>query len=131
MKNCINCGAQLGDEMVICNACGSNQPAQANSVPNYYTQGSYTPRTRNTLGLVGFILGIASLVFVWVPFLGLGLGVGGLICSILGNKKGKPTGNTSFAVVGMILSIIGSAIGLIYSSIMIIAIAVAIMDSIF
>ncbi len=130
MKNCFNCGAQIADEMAICNACGTKQPVAApnrtSAVPDYYTQGSYTPRPLNVKGLVGFILGIASLVLAWLPVIGLGCGVAGIILSVLGKKAG---GNTAYAVIGLILSIIGAAVGFIYTVILIIGIAFAFMDS--
>ncbi len=133
MKNCFSCGAQLADEMAICGACGTKQPVaapnQANSTPNYYTQGSYEPRPRNTMGLVGFILGIASIVLAWIPLIGLGCAIAGFICSFKGYKIGKPTSNTSYAVIGRILSIIGGVIGIIYFIVLIIVVIAAVMSA--
>ena len=129
MKNCFNCGAQIADELAVCGACGTRQPIAApdtNSVPNYYTQGSYTPKPRNTPGLIGFILGIASIVLAWIPLIGLGCAITGLIFSLKGRKLVPPTYNTAYAVIGLILSIIGGVIGVIYTIAMIILIVAAV-----
>lgn len=126
MKFCEKCGNQLPDEAAFCPVCGMNfAPAPAGNTasgPNYYTQGSYTPRPRNTPGLVGFILGIVSLVLAAVPLVGLGAAITGLIFSLKGYKLGKPTSNTAYAVIGLILSIIGGVIGVLYTIVLIIGI---------
>lgn len=127
MKTCFNCGAQIADELAVCGACGTRQPVAApdtNQTPDYYTQGSYTPRPRNTPGLVGFILGIASILLGWIPLIGLGCGITGLIFSLKGRKLTQY--NTAYAVIGLILSIIGGVIGVIYTIAMIILIVVAV-----
>ncbi len=133
MKNCFNCGAQIADEMAICGACGTKQPVaapgSASSTPNYYTQGSYTAKPRNTMGLVGFILGIASLVLAWVPLIGLGCAIAGFICSFKGCRMNNTTYNTAYAVIGRILSIIGGVIGILYFIVCIVIIVAGIMSA--
>ena len=127
MKNCFNCGAQIADELAVCGACGTRQPVAApdtNSTPNYYTQGSYTPRPRNTPGMIGFILGIASIVLAWIPLIGLGCAITGLIFSLKGRTLTQY--NTAYAVIGLILSIVGGVIGVIYTIAMIILIVAAV-----
>ncbi|MBQ4054287.1 MAG: hypothetical protein IJD17_01130 [Clostridia bacterium] len=130
MKNCFNCGAQIADELAVCGACGTRQPVAApdtNSTPDYYHQGSYTPRPKNTMGLAGFILGIASLVLAWIPLIGLGCAIAGLVCSLKGRKLTQY--NTAYAVIGLILSIIGGIIGVLYTIALIVVIAVGIMSA--
>ena len=72
------------------------------------------PVTTNGLQIAGLVLGILAIVSCWFYGLfGIIFGIAGLICSILGNKKGK----TGVGTAGLICSIIGiilGVIGLIY-----------------
>ncbi|MBQ4629552.1 MAG: hypothetical protein IJB70_00980 [Clostridia bacterium] len=56
------------------------------------------------MGIASLILGICSIVFCWFPYLGLFLGIGGIILGAIGKKNG------GVAQAGMIVSIIGTAI---------------------
>lgn len=61
----------------------------------------------NTLAVVGLILGIVSIVFPWIPYIGflaLPAGIVGIILSAKGRKV--PTGK-GMATAGLVLSIIG------------------------
>lgn len=57
-------------------------------------------------GVLGFILGILSIVFCWIPIVGVILGVLGLIFSIKQNKKSP----NWMSISGLVLSIIGIVI---------------------
>jgi hypothetical protein len=64
------------------------------------------------LSLTGFILGIGAIVFSWVFVFGLIVGVAGLILSILARKR-EPQAPNWMKLLGLILSIVGLAIGVI------------------
>lgn len=64
----------------------------------------------NVMGLVGMILGILAIPFVFIVWpLGLILGIGGLVLSIIGRKHPKK----GMATAGMVCSIIALALWLI------------------
>lgn len=59
------------------------------------------------MGIAGFILGICSIVFCWIPFLNVVLSILGLVFSIIGLKRDKKV----FAIIGLITAILGVIIG--------------------
>ncbi len=62
------------------------------------------PQKTDTLAIVSLILGIAAILLgCCVTYLGIALGVGGIVCSVLSKKKQK----SGLATAGMICSIIG------------------------
>ncbi len=65
----------------------------------------------NGHGIASLILGIVSIVFSWVPFLGLVSGIVGIVLSIK-QRKISPNG---IATGGLVTSIIGIVISAIYS----------------
>ena len=75
--------------------------------------------SKNWAGVMGMILGILSLVLCCIPYLSPFLGVGGLIFSIMGLKSQKK----GMAVAGLITSIIGTIIALIYVIILVFALS--------
>lgn len=56
----------------------------------------------NAKGVVGFVLALLTIFLFWTPILGTGLGLTGLIFSILGLSK-EPRG---LAIAGLIISLI-------------------------
>ena len=91
------------------------QPAQNPSQPPYYNANSpygqppviVQELPGKGLGTAGLILGICSIVFS-CAFLGTGLGIPGIIVSILSMSAAKKVGRkNSPALAGLILSIIG------------------------
>ncbi|MEU7867908.1 DUF4190 domain-containing protein [Dactylosporangium sp. NPDC049140] len=68
----------------------------------------------NTLGLVGMILGIASIPLVCCFYLGLPLGIAGVVVSYLGMNKVKQglANNRGMALAGIICGAIGAVLGL-------------------
>jgi|SRR5689334_9903593 hypothetical protein len=68
---------------------------------------------KQTLSIVGFILGIASIVFAFpVPLLGLAGGIAGLIVSRKG-KRDEPGAPSWMHTLGFVLSIIGLVLSVI------------------
>ena len=60
----------------------------------------------NGMAIAGLVLGIVSLVFCWIAFVGLIAGIVGLILSVMGRKNCQP-GQTGMVTAGLVLSIIG------------------------
>ncbi|MDO8555641.1 MAG: DUF4190 domain-containing protein [Nanoarchaeota archaeon] len=65
----------------------------------------------NGCGVASLILGIAGLLFFWVPILGLSCAIIGLVCSAR-QKKIMPNG---LATAGLVLSIIGLVFSAIFT----------------
>jgi uncharacterized membrane protein YkgB len=65
----------------------------------------------NAMGVTSLVLGIVSVVFCWVPILGLASGIVGLILAIK-QKKLAPNG---IATAGLIISIVGLVFSGIYN----------------
>ncbi|GFH94927.1 hypothetical protein IMSAGC003_01460 [Lachnospiraceae bacterium] len=65
----------------------------------------------DTLAIVSLILGIASIVLgCCITYLGIALGVGGIICSVMSKKKQK----SGLATAGLVCSIIGIVFAVIW-----------------
>ena len=140
MKKCNVCGADMPDESVVCPACGTRlgntvrQGAEQNAysgipvagngqVPQYAAQAPQKPM--NGVGLAGMIVGILSYIFCWVPVLDFILGLVGVILSGVGMSRKANYRLNGFAVAGLVLSIIGLFIGLIYMIVFFVALSVA------
>lgn len=63
------------------------------------------------LGIVGLALGILSILLVWIPVLDLLLGAGGLVLGIVSRRQGS----RGLGLAAIIVGIIGTVIGAIYS----------------
>lgn len=69
------------------------------------------PKKTDTLAIVSLILGIAAIVFgCCITYVGIALGIGGIICSIMSKKKQK----SGMATAGLVCSIIGIVLALIW-----------------
>lgn len=69
------------------------------------------PQKTDTLAIVSLILGIAAIVMgCCVTYLGIALGIGGIICSVMSKKKQK----SGMATAGMVCSIIGIVIAVLW-----------------
>lgn len=79
------------------------------------------PVEKNNIGLTGFILSIVAIVISLVPIIGWLCWLLGLILSIVGLFK-KPKG---FAIAGLIISLIGFIIMIVFLGVLGTAIAVA------
>lgn len=87
----------------------SPQPQQSYQMPQQsqqFGQGMYSPQVdsqTNVCAIIGMVLGILSLVLIFVPVVGILFAVAGLICSLIGRKR---PGNRGMATAGLICSII-------------------------
>jgi hypothetical protein len=70
---------------------------------------------QNTQGLVGMILGIVSIPVACCPYLGIPVGIVGLVFSWLGLKKASTglASNRSQAMAGLICSAVGVVLGIV------------------
>jgi len=68
---------------------------------------------KQTLSLVGFILGIGSVVFSWTFFIGVGAGIAAIIVSRKG-RKDEPGAPKWMTQVGIITGIVGIILGVIW-----------------
>ncbi|HEU0206846.1 MAG TPA: hypothetical protein VFQ74_09190 [Pseudolysinimonas sp.] len=90
-------------------------PAAAPAAPAYAAAPAAGPK--QTLSIVGFILGICSVVFAWTFFLGLGAGIAAIIVSRKARKdepaapKWMPQVGIITGIVGIILSVL---LGIVY-----------------
>lgn len=78
--------------------------AQYQQTPVY--QQAESPKSTNTLAIVGMILGIISILAGCCGWYGLIFAIPGLICSILSRKNGK----SGMATAGIVCSIVGIVI---------------------
>jgi hypothetical protein len=75
--------------------------------------------TSNGMGVASLVLGIASIVFCWVPILGLVAGIVGLILAIKQRKEspnGIATGGLVTSIIGLVLSVIYTIFWLVVGS---------------
>jgi hypothetical protein len=67
---------------------------------------------KQTTSIIGFVLGLVSVVFGWVALIGVGAGVAGLIVSRKA-KASEPGAPSWMHTIGLIASIVGIIIGVI------------------
>lgn len=99
-------------------------PPTYQATPTYAAPGAVKPpkagdAAKNWAGVLGMILGILSLVLCCVPYITPFLGIGGLIFSFMGMKSQRK----GMAVAGLITSIIGTIIAIIYVIMLIFALS--------
>jgi hypothetical protein len=75
---------------------------------------------KETLAMVGFILGIVSIIAWYIPLIGFPVTVGGIIFCGLGlnsNNHGKAIAGLILSIIFLVVTLINSALGVIlYSS---------------
>ncbi len=77
-----------------------------------------------TLSIVGFILGLASVVFSWTGIIGIGAGIAAIIVSNKA-KKQEPAAPSWMKTVGLIAGIVGIVLGVIIGGIWLIGIIIS------
>lgn len=72
-----------------------------------------------TLGLIGFILGLVSIIAWYIPLIGVPVTICGIIFSGLGlnsSNRGKAIAGLTLSIIFLIVSLINSALGVILYS---------------
>lgn len=106
--NCKNCGSYINNWDTTCPFCGAQQGSSGASFDGYNApQDGGHSRPTQEKSIVSLVLGILSLVFCSCPIIGLPIGVAGIVFSAIATSRGSQFGTT-----GLIMSIIGSAIGI-------------------
>ena len=115
---CKNCGAELNGE--YCNNCGARADVVLEQNINEAPVEQNTTDPGRALGIASLVLGIIALVFGTIcsclaaclgGFLPLVCGIVGIVLGVIGSKKSKAAGfKNVFAMIGMILSIVASAL---------------------
>lgn len=103
---CSKCGKQLEEGQNFCPNCGTAQQGTVVSSLNTTVQQSENPTT-NTMAVVGFVLGLISLL---IDFFGL-IGIVAIVLSVAGymgckqhNQKGK--GRAVFGIIFGLASVL-------------------------
>ncbi|MES2094397.1 MAG: hypothetical protein V4531_11375 [Actinomycetota bacterium] len=97
-------------------------PAPAYAAPNAYAAPASGPK--QTLSLTSFILGIAGLVFSWIPVLGFLASLAAIIIGFIARKR-EPGAPKWMSLVGIILGFVAIVIGIIVIVILIATIALS------
>lgn len=91
-KFCSNCGKELNENQAVCLNCGVS-----------VAKNNYMQEKVDKNALVGFILGLISIVAWIIPLFGYPV----TICSIVFSSKGlNSTNNRGKAIAGLVLAII-------------------------
>lgn len=105
-KFCSNCGAELNDNQDVCLKCGVRVTKEI--VVS-------TKSTEDTKALVGFILGLVSIVAWFLPLIGYPTAICGIVFSAKGLKstssKGKATAGLVLSIIFLVFTIINSIVG--------------------
>ena len=81
----------------------TNNPQTGPWVNGYGMQPPMPPEAGKSCGIISLILSIIAIVFCWMPLLGPGLGIAGLVLSLVSKKQaGRFRG---LAIAGLICSI--------------------------
>lgn len=88
----------------------SNYQDNTGNIPNQAPMDAPQNNKANTLQIVSLICGIAGIVFgCCTGYVGVALGIAGLICAIMGNKQGKNgvgTGGLVCSIIAIVISVI-------------------------
>jgi uncharacterized membrane protein HdeD (DUF308 family) len=96
------------------------EPAATPAAPAYAaTTAAAGPK--QTLSIVGFILGIGSVVFAWTFFIGVGAGIAAIIVSRKARKE-ETAAPKWMSQVGIITGIVGIILGVIFGIISLVSI---------
>ncbi len=111
---CTRCGKQLNDDAVVCTNCGvpvhgafgkyANGTGFNGSAPQPQNQPQSQTKKVNGLGIAGFCLGIASILFgYYIPV----LPIVGFVLSLIAQIKRKDYNSCNgFALAGLIINVV-------------------------
>ena len=127
---CYNCGKEQPDENTICDNCGANlaptsSPVTTNEPPQVATEGEKAEISQTTpesdqqnnqatnngkswKQITALVLGIVSIFFFFVPFIGPVVALVGLIIGIMGLRTSRKT----MPIIGLVLSSISLLLSL-------------------
>lgn len=133
---CKNCGAQITDGALFCTNCGASvaeppvQPVQQPVAPVYqqpvyqqpiYQQPVYQQPVSNSgrgMGVAALVMGIVSCCLFWIPYVNtvcLLMCIAGIILSSISMKKARAAGvSAGIAVAGLVVSIVGLVLSLLF-----------------
>ena len=97
------------------------EPAATPPAAPAYAAAPVAAGPKQTLSLVGFILGIGSVVFSWTGIIGIGAGIAAIIVSRKGRKE-EPGAPKWMTQVGIITGIVGIILGIIFGIISLVSI---------
>ena len=136
MKNCINCGAEMQDDVNFCPACGASQVAQEQAKteaqpqpqqpyygqpqqpyygqPQPYAQQPYVPQPQaqgpakpvSGVAITGLVFACLTWVFCYMGIIGIAIGLVGLICSAVGVAKKQQYRAPGIAIAGLVIACI-------------------------
>lgn len=96
------------------------EPAATPAAPAY-AAAPVAAGPKQTLSIVGFVLGIGSVVFAWTFFIGVGAGIAAIIVSRKA-RKDEPGAPKWMTQVGIITGIVGIILGIIFGIISLVSI---------
>lgn len=119
---CRHCGKEISEDTVSCPACGARQFGETSSSSSSYEDPFSTTTSTEikekpakcwyVFALIGKILGIVAVSLCWIPYpISMFLGIPGIVMSCLG-RKAVGDGAEKNSRVGLILSIVGTAVSL-------------------
>ena len=109
---CNKCGSYIPSKRTVCSNCGAPVPDPNAPAPVAEVQPNPEKRP-NGIATAGLVMGTITMAFCWIPGIPLLTGLLGLIFSIAGIAK-KNARSKGAAVTGLILSIAGATISVLY-----------------
>jgi uncharacterized membrane protein len=89
------------------------EPAATPPAAPAYAAAPVAAGPKQTLSIVGFILGVGSVIFSWTGIIGIGAGIAAIIVSNKA-KKQEPGAPSWMPTVGLITGVVGIVLGVIF-----------------